>query len=192
MINDVHKFKAFDPETFSKYGVFLSEMLRKTIDSDSNIEHVLDTGNNSTVFVPDFFMYPNGIECIFPWKQEELKEYNRDNLLISYLASRLTKGSITLIGNVGNFFAAGNNGADITLNGECSWRPCYKMHDGRVTINGTSGHDLAVYATKGDIFVNGHLRSIGYEYTDAIKHNIYHNGKLMSKEQVVNTSSHLN
>ena len=121
----------------------------------------------------------------FPGRHFQLQEYNRDNLLISNLASRLSKGRLTLVGNAGSFFAFENSGADITLEGDCGWRSCYGMKSGFVAINGEAGHDLGLYSQGGTINVRKNIRSISESYVEGRKQDIYQNGKLVPKQNVV-------
>ena len=168
---------------FEGLGIFLSEAMRKVLLPDREL--VLETGNTSAVHVPRFY-FSHGFESSYPWsKQEELFADYREKVLISHLASRLTVGKVTIQGNVGAFFAQENQGAEITLEGECGWRPCYDMKAGSVTINGIAGHDLAAYADgAAKIAVNGTIRSIGGPYTTAFSHEIYNDGILLPKESL--------
>lgn len=181
MINYVDKFKDYTPEIFSLYGVFISEMMEKYLKINKNL--FIDTMNNSKVHISDYYISNNGVECSYPWKYlEKIKEYNRDNLLISNLASKLKEGDLKITGNVGNFFASRSK-SNIQLNGECGWRPCYGLSGGIVKINGIAGHDLASNAYNGKIFVNGDIRSIGNYYSPAYSHEIFINGIMIPKEE---------
>lgn len=181
MIDCVEIFKIYDPKIFSYCGSFISVMMNKYL--ENNGELFIDTMNNSQVHVPDYY-FIFGRESSYPWDSlEKLEEYNKDNLLISNLGSRLKKGKVKIKGNVGNFFAFQNKG-NIELNGECGWRPCYEILGGIVTINGTAGHGLADYAHNGKIFVNGNIRSVGDYYTTAFYHEIFLNGVKLPKKDV--------
>lgn len=182
MIDCVEIFRIYDPKIFSYYGVFISVMINKYL--ENNKELFIDTNNKSKVHVSDYYVDFYGRESSYPWKGiEKIDEYNRDNLLISNLGSRLKKGKVKINGNVGNFFAFQNKG-NIELNGECGWRPCYELSGGIITINGSAGHELAVCARNGKIFVNGGARSIGDYYTTAYHHEIFINGEKIPKKDV--------
>ncbi len=182
-VDSIDKFKGYDPDTFSHFGAFLSVMMDRVLRNVPEI--VIRTGNTNQVHIPKFFMSSDGTEGSYPlYGLEEMKEYQRDNLLISYLASRISHGKISIEGNVGNFFGAQNNGSIIKLNGECGWRSCFGHVKGETTINGEVGHDLCDGANGGKIYINGNIRSIGSYYTTAYGHSIYHNGKLIPKEDV--------
>lgn len=182
MINFADKFINYEPEIFGLYGIFISVMMNKYLINNKNLD--IDTMNNSKVHISDYYENNDGIETSYPWRcLEKIKEYNRDNLLISNLVSRLKKGTIKVKGNVGNFFAK-RSSCDIELNGECGWRSCYGLSGGVVKINGTTGHDLAEDAKNGTICVEGEIRSIGSYYTAAYKHEIFLNGRKMPKKLV--------
>ncbi len=180
MLDRVSEFREYDTVTFRDYGIFISVMIAHTLNKEE--EMVLYTRNNADVYVPDFYMNCDGTkETSYPWKMKYLCAHERDKLLIAHLGSRLKHGRLVVCGNVGRFFAYKNSGADVELNGECGWRPCYNMSDGRVTINGIAGHDIGTYAYGGQIFVNGIIRNIADTYTEVHKYEIFHNRTLVPK-----------
>lgn len=178
MLERVAEFRKYDTDTFRDYGKFLSVMIARTLNKEQEI--VLDTKNNAVVHVPDFYMNHSKQEYSYPWKMEKSLAYERDMLLIAHLGSRLKHGRVVVCGNVGRFFAYKNKGADVRLDGECSWRACYRMSGGTVTINGTAGHDTGRYAYGGQIVVNGTIRSIADDYNGKI----FHNGRLVQQEML--------
>lgn len=189
MIGETKRFQDYDPESFSEYGAFLSELIRKVAQPGVVLE--LETKNREKVHEPSFYISLGNKEesSFLRGKVDALKQYYKERLLISHLGNRLPAGvKLHLQGNVGGFFAAGNAGAEIILDGECGWRPCDSIQNGMVTINGVAGHELATCAGGGKIFVNGILRSIGELYTTAFNHEIYHQGKLLPKEDVFRTA----
>ncbi|MBI2146809.1 hypothetical protein HYU22_05730 [Candidatus Woesearchaeota archaeon] len=181
MLDKVGEFTKYGSKTFCNYGTFLSVMIARTLNESD--EMMLYTRNDAIVHVPDFYVSLDK-ETSYPWKMENSDIYEQDNLLIAHLGSRLKHGRLVVLGNVGKFFAYQNSGADVQLDGECGWRSCYEVSDGRVTINGTAGHALGEYARGGKIFVNGKIRSIGSYYTEAYGHEIFNNGKLVPKEKL--------
>lgn len=190
MVDSTGKFKKYSPALFAYYGYFLTEMLRKAIIQDSSNPMTLDTRNNAEVLKSDFFKcYPEEKEGTFPYKFEEMEEYQRDKLLISHMATNLDKGDITITGNVGNFFALKNRGANIKLKGDCGWRSCMGMNNGIIEITGNVGHDLGQYMNGGEIQVMGNIKSINDVYTDAYGGEIYLNGRLLPKKKVMMINS---
>jgi hypothetical protein len=186
MLDLTTKFKGYSPDLFGKYGVFLTEMIRKVIAQNPRGSIVLNTGNKSPPLKRDFFVFSHGsFESSFPFKFEEMEEYQRDNLLIGHLIGRLGQGNMVVNGNVGNFFATENCGANLTLNGNCGWRSGYGMVGGNVEINGDAGHDLAEGLEGGIIHVKGNISSLNSLYTDAWGGEIYQNGRLIPKKKVL-------
>lgn len=87
-----------------------------------------------------------------------------------------------IIGNVGDFFGKENRGADIELEGETGWGPCYESLGGTIRIKGVAGHELGMYSVSGKLYVDGVMRSRGDYYTPAYRHEIYVNGKFIPKD----------
>jgi hypothetical protein len=184
MIDSVGDFRRYSPEVFAFYGCFISEMMRNSLRDHDSLD--LNTGNDSRVHVSALYSRSGHGESSYPWMRglEEVQEHNRNNLLISNMASRLPNGSVNINGNVGNFFGIENRGASLGLFGECGWRAFYGFLGGEANVEGTVGHGTATYARGGTISVNGPIRSIGGPYTTAYHHTIIHNGERLPKENV--------
>ena len=183
MIDNVKKFTKYDAVSFEKYGSFLSQMMIGVAASDPQL--TFDTHNHSRVHVPSFFRWKGRESSFLIGNVDHLNEHYRKNGLISRLAARLSSPmNVILRGNVGSFFAAENKGADVRLDGECGWRPCYGIISGEVTINGIAGYELAAGARGGKISVNEEIRSVGAYYTSAFDHELYLNGVMLPKENV--------
>ncbi|MDP3918294.1 MAG: hypothetical protein Q8Q35_00115 [Nanoarchaeota archaeon] len=183
MLDAVEEFTQYGSAFSDYYGLFLSQLVHRSFPMSTRCHRLdLTTRNSNPVHISEHFVR-DGIETSFPSiGTTKLYEYYTSQGLISNFPQGLGNCiEVNIEGNLGAFFAFENNGANVTLNGECGWRPVYGIKSGVVTINGAVGHYLAESAGGGSIHVNGVLRTLGI-YTTSYKHEISHNGKLLPKE----------
>ncbi|MDO8656048.1 MAG: hypothetical protein Q7K45_02315 [Nanoarchaeota archaeon] len=169
----------YPPKAFENYGHFLSEMIRKAAIPGEPI--VLDTRNTAVVHLPAHYIW-DGKELASP--KSDLREYETEHLLLNNLASGLGRGIRVIVkGNVGSYFASGNYGASISLEGECGPYACTHMRDreGEFNLKGIAGHRFAMYTKKGTIRVEGSIRSIGEYFNKESEYDIVLNGQTIEK-----------
>ena len=128
-LNNLSAFKESPGEMFEKVGFFVSAMINLALAEHPELEFTLP--DNTLVHRREHYIYsPESIseqELGYPWRMENLFEHYRTQLLLSYLASCISRGKVTFNGNVGAFFGNGSTGGQIILNGESGWKPFYGL-----------------------------------------------------------------